>query len=124
MPFLKKEFPSPGFADLPKHKKTTMAAIGPEQAAHCGLSTNKNNGIYNRRFQFDVVKKLSFEAINQHCKEASRRPSVEPQSHCLRLQFISKLREEDNEVAKQRFDGDTDFKNTAQVNAVKLQFWR
>jgi hypothetical protein len=73
VPSLRKEFPSPsGFTERPKHKKTTMTAIGPKQVAHCGLSNNKNNGIYNTRgFEFDVVKKLSFEASNQHCKGAN-----------------------------------------------------
>jgi hypothetical protein len=49
------------------------------------------------------------------------RPSAKPQSNCSRLQCISKLREEDNKGAKERFDDDADFKNTAQLNAVKLQ---
>jgi hypothetical protein len=39
-----------------------MAAIGPEQAALYGLSANKNNGIYNHGYEFDIEKKLSVEA--------------------------------------------------------------
>ncbi len=39
-----------------------MAAIGPEQAAPYGLSPNKNNGIYNHGYEFDVEKKLIVEA--------------------------------------------------------------
>jgi hypothetical protein len=39
-----------------------MAAIGPEQAALYGLSANKNNGIYNHGYKFDVEKKLIVEA--------------------------------------------------------------
>jgi hypothetical protein len=31
-----------------------MAAIGPEQAAVYGLSTNKNKGMYNHGYEFDV----------------------------------------------------------------------
>jgi hypothetical protein len=36
-----------------------MAAIGLEQAALYGLSTNKDNEVYNRGFNFDMVNKLS-----------------------------------------------------------------
>jgi hypothetical protein len=39
-----------------------MAGIGPEQAALYDLSINENNGIYNRGYEFDVMKKLSVEA--------------------------------------------------------------
>jgi hypothetical protein len=39
-----------------------MAAIGPEQAAIYGLSTNKNNRIYNHGYEFDVEKKLIVKA--------------------------------------------------------------
>jgi hypothetical protein len=49
--------------DTGKDGKTgNRAAIGPEQLAIYGLSTNKNNGIYFHGLEFDAVKKLSFEA--------------------------------------------------------------
>jgi hypothetical protein len=45
MPILK-TFPSPGFAQLLKHKKSTLDIIEPERVALYGLSMNKN-GIYS-----------------------------------------------------------------------------
>jgi hypothetical protein len=57
-----------------------MAAIGPEQAALHSLSTNKNNGFYNRVFKLDVVKFLSVKVSYQHCKEVNGvlRPNDRP----------------------------------------------
>jgi hypothetical protein len=43
-------------------KKTTMAAIGPEQAALGPF----HDVIYNRGLQFDTMKKLSVEAIHSN----------------------------------------------------------
>jgi hypothetical protein len=45
---------------------------GAEQAALYGLSTNKNNGIHNCGFKFDVLKKLSVKVSYQRLKEANR----------------------------------------------------
>jgi hypothetical protein len=48
-----------------------MAAIVPEQTAIYGLSTNKNNGIYNHGYKFDIEKKLSVQASYQSFKEVN-----------------------------------------------------
>jgi hypothetical protein len=48
-----------------------MAAIGPEEAAIYGLSTNKNKGIHNHGYEFDAEKKFSVQASYQ----ISKRPT-------------------------------------------------
>jgi hypothetical protein len=54
--------------NLPKHQKTDH---GSNWTALHGLSINKNNGIYNGWYEFDVEKKLGVEASYQRFKEAN-----------------------------------------------------
>jgi hypothetical protein len=49
-----------------------MAAIGPEEAAIYGLSANKNNGIYNDGYEFEVEKKFSVQASYQISKRPTK----------------------------------------------------
>jgi hypothetical protein len=72
-----------------------VAAIGPEQAAQYGLSINKNNGIYNHGYKFDLEKKLSAEASYERFKEANRglRPNLTHVAHNCKVSpyYVKKI---------------------------------